>query len=174
MWVTLFSDVRSKALSPMLTLLGLQYLGPLWVFQCFSGNTSYHRGLEFSLNLVLLPIIIGNTQNHARWLWWAPLQSRNRDGKHTVGALHITCRGEVLRQLWVQGRGWQQSFGKFILVDFKPHGMVVTTVACQWLCYDTFWKQFDDVLACLPKVCCLCTMINHTAHTVIALLDTRH
>lgn len=45
-------------------------------------------------------------------------------------------------------------------------------VACQGLCYDTLWKQFDDVLTCLPKVCCLCTiMIKPTA---IALLDTRH
>jgi len=53
-------EERSKALSPMLTLLGLWYVGPLWVFQCFSGNTSYHHGLDFSLNLVLLPVITGN------------------------------------------------------------------------------------------------------------------
>jgi hypothetical protein len=92
-----------------------------------------------------------------------------------MGALHIACRGEVLRQLWVQGRGWQRPFRKLIVFDFKPHGVVLTTVTCQGLCYDTFWKQFDDVLTCLPKVCCLCTIIiNHTAHTVIALLDTRH
>lgn len=73
------------------------------------------------------------------------------------------------------GKGWQLSFGKFILVDFKPHGVVVATIACQGSCYDTLWKQFNDVLTCLPKVCCLCTiMINHIAYTVIALLDTIH
>jgi hypothetical protein len=72
------------------------------------------------------------------------------------------------------GKGLATILWKIILVDFKPHGVVVTTVACQGLCYDILWKQFDDVLTCLPKVCCLCTIINHTAHAVIALLDTRH
>jgi len=73
------------------------------------------------------------------------------------------------------GKGLATILWKIHSCRFQANGVEVKTVPCQVLCYDILWKQFDDVLTCLSKVCCLCTiMINHTAHTVIALLNTRH